>query len=277
MFTITLAFPLLNGLQNIYLYRSLGADISNQDGVFITAASTLANQLPIPGGIISKGVYLKRRYNLTYTRFISSTVATFFLFIAVNGFIGVAILLFWFFFNKAAVSPVLLIAFTVMVACLLVFWLPLDRIRMPEKIHRLFRQALEGWMLISTNPVLLLQLVVLQAILSVLLALRYWLAFRMLSQQVTMAQTLLFACASILTQLVSIAPGGLGAREAIVGAVALALGFDAGTSVVAVGLDRLVSTITILLIGGISTVILGKRISDLSVKTIEQKKTGVKQ
>ena len=59
LFLLSLAFPLINGMQNILLYRSMGIEISYLDGFLVTAASTLANQLPIPGGIISKGFYLK--------------------------------------------------------------------------------------------------------------------------------------------------------------------------------------------------------------------------
>ena len=237
LFVLSLVFPILNGLQNVFLYRSLGAEISYRDGFLLTAASTLANQLPISGGVISKGYYLKRKYNLSYTKFVSSTIALFVCFVAVNGFIGMPILLYWILFEKIVVHPVLLIAYAIMAACLLIFWLPLDRIKLPKKIRNWSHQAIEGWILISRNPVLLFQLVGSQFLLMLLLAIRYWLAFRMLSQNVTVAQTLLFATASILTQLVSIAPGGLGVREALVGGVASALGFDAGVSVVAVGLE----------------------------------------
>ena len=266
LFVLSLAFPILSGMQNVFLYRSLGAKISYRDGFFLTAASTLANQLPISGGILSKGFYLKRIYNLSYTKFISSTVALFVCFLAVNGLMGMTILLYWILFRKVAVNPVLLIAYTMMAGCVLAFWLPLDRIKIPEKLRKWSHQAIEGWMLISRNPVLLFQLIGLQFLLVLLLAIRYWLAFHMLSQNVTIAQTLLFSTASILTQLVSIAPGGLGVREAIVSGVASALGFDAGVSLVAVGLDRLVSTVVIVLVGWVSTVILGKQIAETSKK-----------
>jgi uncharacterized protein (TIRG00374 family) len=94
------------------------------------------------------------------------------------------------------------------------------------------------------------------------LAARYWLAFRMLSQQLTFGEVVLLSSSSVLTQMAGFAPGGLGVREAIVGAVASALGFDLAVSMVAVSLDRLISTVVILIIGGVSTVILGKQISD---------------
>lgn len=257
IFMLSLAFPLLNGLQNTFLYRSLGANITHQEGFWLTAVSTLANQLPISGGVVSKGVYLKYKYNLSYTRFVSSTFALFFCYIAVNGAIGVITLLYLTLFKKTVVSLVLWSAFATMFFCFLIFWLPLDHIKIPKRFHELFQRAVEGWVLISKNFILLLQLVVLQSILLVLLALRYWVAFHMLSQNVSIGQTLLFASASILTQLVSIAPGGLGVREAIVGATAAILGFNAGTSVVAVGLDRLISTLVIVLTGGIGVRILG--------------------
>jgi uncharacterized membrane protein YbhN (UPF0104 family) len=264
LFLISLAFPLLNGMQNTCLYRGLGlTEFSHWDGYLITAASTLANQLPVPGGIVSRGYYLKHKHNLSYAKYTSSTVALFFCYLAINGLIGMAVLFYWILFSKFSVPSLLLIAFTAMVVCILVFWLPLERIRMPEKLRRWTDQAVDGWTAISRNPGLLLRLTLLQAVLVVLLSLRYWIAFRMLSQYLTPGQTLLFASASILTQLVSIAPGGLGVREAIVAAIASVLGFDAGVSVVAIGLDRLVMTVTIVLTGWVSTVILGKQISDI--------------
>ena len=270
LFMIWLAFPVLNGMQNILLYRSLDVEISYQNGFLLTAASTLANQLPISGGIISKGFYLKRRYNLPYTKFISSTVALFVCFLAANGLLGISILLYWIVFEKIVIHPVLLMAYATMAGCVFIFRLPLDRIKMPKKIHNWSHQAIEGWMHISRNPVLLFRLIGLQLLLMLLLATRYWLAFHMLSQNVTITQTLLIATATILTQLVSIAPGGLGVREALAVGVASALGFDPGISLVAVGLDRLVATVGIVLTGWSSTVILGKQIAEIPMKPDEQ-------
>jgi uncharacterized membrane protein YbhN (UPF0104 family) len=264
IFLLSLTFPLLNGMQNTYLYRGLGlAGFSYWDGYLITAASTLANQLPIPGGIVSRGYYLKHRHNLSYAKYTSSTIALFFCYLAINGLIGIAVLFYWILIRETVVPFILLIAFTMMVACILVFWLPMERIRMPEKMRKWTQQAVDGWTAIGRNPGLLLKLTLLQAALVAFLSLRYWIAFRMLSQNLTLGQTLLFASASILTQLVSIAPGGLGVREAIVASVASVLGFDAGVSIVAVGLDRLVITVMIVLTGWVSTVILGKQISDI--------------
>ena len=264
---IPLASPLINGAINAYLFQCLGADISYQNGILLASVSSLANQLPISGGVISKAFYLKYKYNLSYTRYVSASLALFVCFIAVNGLIGTSILLYWSFVKNMMISRPLLAGFVAMTVFILVLWLPIYRIRAPKKIHQRILQAVEGWTLIGSNLVLVLKLVGLQTGLMLLLAVRYWLTFHMLSQDVGLGEVVLISSASVLTQLASFAPGGLGVREAIVGAVASALGFDMGVSVVAVGLDRLVSTVVILIVGGIGTVIMGKQLSDISSKS----------
>jgi uncharacterized membrane protein YbhN (UPF0104 family) len=266
IFLLSLIFPFLSGSMTTFLFRGLGVDLPFRDGFLINAASTLANQLPISGGILSKGFYLKRKYELSYSKFLSATVALFLCFIGTNGLVGLTVLAYGMLIQQKVVSITLWLGFAAMAACLLVFSFPIDQIKLPDPIGKLLHQAAEGWMLIRKNPRLLASLIGLQCGLLILLAIRYWLAFHMLSQNVTLSDAMLFSTATILTQLVSIAPGGLGVREAIVGTISSILGFDTGASVVAVGLDRLISTVPILLIGGISTLILGKQISDLSIK-----------
>ncbi len=267
---LTLAIPILNGLINTYMFRSLGADFSYREGFLLAAVSTLANQLPISGGIVTRAMYLKYKHNLSYTKYFSSMLALFFCSVAVYGILGLGILLYWVILRRIAISPVLFIAFALMASCMLIFLFPLDRMPAPTVVRRWMEQALEGWRVISKDLNLILQLLGLQTLTMITLATRYWLAFHMLSQNVTPSQVILFASASVLTQLVSFAPGGLGVREAIVAAIASALGFETEISVVAVGLDRLVSTIVIVLVGWVSSIILGRKISNDSLAQIDQ-------
>lgn len=260
IFSIALTFPLLNGAQNTILYRALGAAIPFKDGVLITAAATLANQLPVSGGIVSKGIYLKRQHDFSYTLFASSVVASFLFYITISGFIGLMILLYWLVSGtRESIPTSLLISYLLMASSFFLLFLPFEKLWLPENIRNRIQQAIKGWETLRKTPVLLAQLAGLQVLLMILLAGKYWLAFHMLSQNVTMDQTLLFSTASILTQLVSIAPGGLGVREMIVGAVSGILGFDASAGILAVGLDRLISTATVFLVGWTSIAILGNR------------------
>lgn len=264
---LALSFSVLSGIQNTILYRGLAVtNFSYLDGFFISATSSLANQLPIPGGIISKAYYLKRKYKISYLLFSSSTLALFFCYIALNGLIGLTVLVYWAVFRHVAVSLILVIGFSLMVASILVFWVPLKRIKVPVRLQEPIARALDGWLHISKNLPMTFKIIALQFVMIILLSIRYWLAFRMLSQEVSIGQLLLMSTASILTQVVSIAPGGLGVREGIVGGIAALLGFDVGVSVVAVGLDRLVSTFVKFLAGGISTVILGGQLAEMATE-----------
>jgi uncharacterized membrane protein YbhN (UPF0104 family) len=262
IFLIALSFPILNGIQNTMIYRGLGAEISYGEGIIVTAASTLVNQLPIPGGIVSKGIYLKRRFGLSYTLFASSVIALFLCFITVSGVLGLLILLYWYLSSAEIVPASLLVGYSLMAFSFLLLFLPLGKVWVPESIRTHMKQAMEGWKTLSQTPILLVKIVSLQSLLMVLLAGRYWLAFQMLSQDVSMEQVLLFSTASILTQLVSISPGGFGVRELIVGTVAGVLGFDVSVGVLAAGLDRLISTLVVFLAGWISLVLLGKQFTE---------------
>jgi uncharacterized membrane protein YbhN (UPF0104 family) len=271
LFVLALGIPLFNGMQNTLLYRSLGLkNFTHREGFLIAAASSLANQLPIPGGLVSKGFYLKRIHQLSYALFTSSTLALFVCFVSLDGFIGLLILLYWALVMKVPAPLSLWIGFLAMAAAILVFLLPVERLRLPERIHARVQQALEGWVHIREHPLMVLKVLGIQVIMILLAAARYWLAFHMLSQDVTFGQVLLMSNASILTQVVSIAPGGLGVREAIVGGVAAMLGFDMAASVLAVGLDRLMSTAVIFLAGGASMLLLGSQLSAQSQASPDQ-------
>ena len=173
IFILSLVFPVISGWITTSLFRGLGVEISYKNGFLINAASTLANQLPISGGIISRGYYLKRKYNLSYTKYLSATMALFLCFIGANGLLGLLILLYPIVISMTVIPNALLIGYISMVACLLVFWLPIDKIRAPDRIRKLLNQAVEGWMLIGRNPGLLATLITLQTSLVISMAIRY--------------------------------------------------------------------------------------------------------
>jgi uncharacterized membrane protein YbhN (UPF0104 family) len=263
---LSLAIPVVNGLISVYTFQSLGVHLSFREGFYLAASATLANQLPLPGGIVARGVYLKHKHRLSYTQYFSATLALFFCSIAINGLIGVLVLLYGIISNSFDVSYYLLVGFSAMTACILVFFLPLNRLPLPENIQYRISQALVGWEVVSTNFSLLAKILGLQIGFMLLFALRQWVAFRMLSQILTLDQVILLSAGSILTQLVSFAPGGLGVRETIVGGIASILGFDLTVSIAAVEVDRVVSTMVIFVVGGISSIILGRQITNSKIE-----------
>jgi uncharacterized membrane protein YbhN (UPF0104 family) len=258
---LAVAVPAGNGFINLYLFQTLRVNLSLRESVYLAASTTLANQLPFPGGMISRGLYLKHRHGLSYASYLSASLALFFCMLSASGFIGLAILGYWFLFKTVSVPLPLTIGFACMAAGVLVFWAPFARMKLPGKIGAWTGQAVEGWTMISHNPRLLYRLVGLQTILMLTFAVRQWLAFQMLSQNIAIDQAILLASGIVLTQVVNFAPGGLGVTEVIVGGIASALGFDFTVSIAAIELDRLASTLVIVLTGLFGTIMLGKEIS----------------
>jgi uncharacterized protein (TIRG00374 family) len=138
----------------------------------------------------------------------------------------------------------------------------MDAISLPGAVGRRLKQLAEGWGVLSQSVSLVGVMAALQLMGTLLFALRLWIAFHVLSQDVSYAQCLLFSSATVLTRLVSIVPGGIGVREGIVAGVASLLGFDAGVSTVAVALDRLVATGVIVALGTVYTYVLSKKATE---------------
>jgi uncharacterized membrane protein YbhN (UPF0104 family) len=258
---MVLIFLLINGLINHQFYRSVGIFLSVKEAVGLAAVNTLANQLPFAGGLAAKGIYLKRKHRLDYTRYLSATMALYVCFVAANGVIGLAILLYWLFTGVLSTPIYLWFGFSGMAASLFVIWVPLKAKWISERYENTVVKLMEGWLVLRQKPFVTVRLILLQCAITVFFAGRFWLAFRMVSQEVSLGQCILFASATVISRLVSIAPGGIGVREGIVAGLAALLGFDAGPIVLGVGIDRLIATTIIILVGTIYTYILSRKLS----------------
>jgi uncharacterized membrane protein YbhN (UPF0104 family) len=261
LITLILATHIGNGAMNQALYRALGAPIGLRESIGLSVVNNLANFLPFAGGMMAKGVYLKRRYGLSYSNFISATLALFAIMVAASGLMGLLTLLVMELSEDNA--PWILVAgFAAMTVVMLAFFVPHTIGVLPSGVKEKIAQLLSGWRVIGSEPLLLMVLLLYQFLALLLTAGRYWAAFRLMSQPVSVFDCILFAAASTLTQLVTITPDGLGIREAIVGGVASLLGFDIGVSIVAVTIDRLVSTALTLAIGSAASYHLSRRLGD---------------
>jgi uncharacterized protein (TIRG00374 family) len=185
-------------------------------------------------------------------------------YISVSGFIGLTVLIDLYFFQDILAPLSLFTGYALMLSSTLLFFLPLKFFWLPEEIKHFFDKAIFGFKILSKQPRFILKQVAWQFLLMLFLAVRYWLAFRMLSQNITISRALLLSTSSILTQVVSIAPGGLGVREVIIGGVSSVLGMDMSIGILASGLDRIISTIVIFITGIISMLVLAPKNDSVS-------------
>jgi uncharacterized membrane protein YbhN (UPF0104 family) len=259
---LVLCFAASNGLINFLFFRMFDVYMTLNESIGLAAVNTLANQLPFAGGLVAKAAYLKQRHSLAYTHFLSATTALYVCFVATNGVIGIAVLGSWWLTDLAEIPLPLVLGFLGMTLSFVALWLPVDAVSFAGGWGRHLERLTEGWAALGQHLPLAGILIILQTATTLIFASRLWIVFHVLSQDVTYAQCLLFSAATILTRLVSIAPGGLGVREGIVAGVASLLGFEAGVSAVAVGLDRIIATSVILVLGTVYTYVLSSKVAD---------------
>jgi uncharacterized membrane protein YbhN (UPF0104 family) len=251
----------INGLLNVTLYGGVAVPLTYSEGIGLGVVNSLANQLPLAGGLVAKGYYLKQRHSLPYTDFLGATGALYVCFVAANGVMGTVTLALLAIQQDIPLS--LQLAFLGMAASVALLWIPLDRFGfLPDKWDRRFKQMVEGWRVLKLKRSLLARLIGLQMLMTIVSAGRFWIAFHAFSQKISLGECLLFSSATILTRLVNITPNGIGVREGIVAGLASVLGFQPGVSAVAVGLDRLVATAVIIALGTVYTYVLSKKVTD---------------
>lgn len=267
MVGLSILLIFINGLLNYFQYRELDVPLTINEGIGLASVNTLANQLPFAGGLVAKAVYLRQRYVLAYARFLGATLALYVCFVAANGLVGIIILTYLYLVYNVPLSPLLLLGFLGMILGTAILWLPINANSISGKWGQRLSQMLSGWQIFKQNWLLLGKLIALQLVMTLIFAVRLNLAFGVLSQDVNLAYCLLFSSATILSRLISIAPGGLVIREGIIAAIAAVLDFDVGITVVAVGIDRLVSTSVIILMGSVYTYILSKKAVNIPEET----------
>ncbi|MGM0504862.1 MAG: lysylphosphatidylglycerol synthase transmembrane domain-containing protein [Bacteroidota bacterium] len=245
---LSIVLILGRGATNCIIYRLLSVRLSLIEGSGVAVINTLGNLLPFSGGLIAKGMYLKSRHNLSYGHYFPATVTLLIAFLGVNGLIGLLTLGYITNGYRENTPLILLIAFGIMLLTTLLLWIPLPINIFPPKWQELLQRIKEGWQGLGKNKTAFLHIFVLQIILVSTMAARLYLIFQMLSQNAGYLHCLLFCSASILTRFVTIAPSGIGAREAIVGASGYVLGFEFGMCALAVMIDRIFAIIVCLVL-----------------------------
>jgi len=250
----------LNGTANYLLYRNLGIPISLITSIALATINTLANLLPFSGGLIAKGIYLKKRHNLAYGKYLSATGALYILFISINGIIGLISLLILKYAYGQNPPPILYIGYGLMSVCVGFFWFPMMIEIVPDRWKDMATRIVEGWHILRNNRGLFLKLSLVQITTVLVMASRFILSYDVFSQRIPLLSAILFSSATILTRLVSIIPGGIGIRETVVAVIGNYFGIEPSISAYAVAFDRLISTLLVLILGLFFSYYLGRDI-----------------
>ncbi len=257
--------PVRGGI-NCLLYRKLDIPLTLNEGTGLAVVNTLANLLPVSGGLIAKGVYLKQKHSLAYSHYVPATIALYICVLGVNGLLGLFGLGFLYAFKNADIHLPIFLGFSGMLSCFLFLHIRINGRFIPDKLRKNMDQIQEGWGILGSDSLLVFKIVCLQVAGTLLVAGRLYVVFNALSQDVLFVHCVLFSAGSVLTRLVTLIPGGIGLREGIIAGISSIVGFQFVASIVAAGIDSFISIFITMAAGIYYIYFLGKRNSSQNVE-----------
>jgi uncharacterized membrane protein YbhN (UPF0104 family) len=175
------------------------------------------------------GVYLKKKYSLNYEKYLGSLITSGLITILTSGACGLLATIGSYIFYGAGNKILILIFLGMIILPLAVFLMPENTF--PDRwLFAKINKFHNGWAAFSKNPRLLAVLSLFDAGIVLVLALRYYVIFRILSMNIRLAECVLISPFNIIFHFATVIPGGYGIKEAAVGLVSKLtnIGFTAG-------------------------------------------------
>lgn len=238
----------------------------------LAITNNLLNYLPVKSGAVAKGMYLNTRYQLSLQDYILSLTAGQLIWIMlsatlgclaavifiISGLEGVAFLSIWL---------ILLVLFCAMMISYMILYfnswlyafLPFQKIK---SFLRQYSDALERWVkhknMLKFNLLICLTLFI-------LFAARIWFSFQIVGQDISFQMAILLQSCVGAGFAFSFVPGNLGLKEGVIVGLALILGIDSETALLAAVIDRAASLLPTLVLGPIFLQRLTARLIDRGV------------
>jgi uncharacterized membrane protein YbhN (UPF0104 family) len=246
---LVLSTQFVNGLRMKVLTDSLNLRLEPRDWMGVAIVQSFLNYLPLKGGMFANAVYLKRWHNFSYMKFISMIGSSGLITILSVGFIGFFISSFYYFYrNISVIMPCFFLSLVTFTLLFIAFSVRFDS--SGGALKRL-NQVIEGWNMIRTERTSIVSLMALDLLSAFIFSMRYYIAFRAFSLNISFWYCLMLAPLSILTTFISITPAGLGIREAVIGFTSKILGMGLNPGMYAASLDRAVVMFWVFILGPI--------------------------
>ncbi|MCK9615227.1 MAG: flippase-like domain-containing protein [Candidatus Omnitrophica bacterium] len=223
------------------------------DSFGLNAVNTFFNNILVKGGPFIKGYFLKKIHNLSYSDFIF-TIASFTLIeFMVAGYVGLLLLLF-IYFTRGYFNIYIFLFFSIIsLGCFIFIKLPFHNFlkKSDSRIKQKIFNLLLSWKSITKNRSVIDKLFLLALLNFIIFAMRLQYGFHILYGNANFVDCLLISIIGTIANLLTITPAALGVREFLIGATYGLVKGNALNAVVVTVLDRVVSTITIFILGGV--------------------------
>lgn len=222
--------------------------LSLWEGFGLSAVNTMANFYFTKAGLAAKGLYLKKLHNLPYTHYVSILAGTTVVSLTTQGMVGLGS--YAVFLRESEFRVEVLIAFLALtVVGLIPLLLPRLHVKSKRELFTKLQRAIDGWEEIKLHRKTIVVLALLNVAYIIVGALRLYVSYRALGYVVGFLECLVIAPISTLTMLLSLTPGAIGFRQALVGYASELLGIGMAEGVVAATIDHAVGTLCVFVFG----------------------------
>jgi len=268
---------IVNGLFLRALTLSFGIDLDFWEYFSISVITNFGNIfLPMRGGTGFRGVYLKSRYDLEYSYFVSSLGATYLVGFCITS-IAALFCLGLFYANRGGYSLPVTLAF-LGIAALTTWtiaspspsleWIPVRWVREAAN------QVLSGWNIIRKSRKTVRQLCWLSLLNLVICFLITWLEFAAFhvkdahGNEIGFLQASIFSAIGMLSFLISITPAALGIKESLLMFSSQFLGITQSQALAIALLDRSINVAVTCLFFGFASIYINKKFKISSVASL---------
>ena len=255
VFIANIAYIYLNG---IFLKIVLEPfKIKLEEPFLLSAGSSFINLIaPFRAGAGARAIYLKKKYELSYSNFTSSLFGNYvisFLLSSITALIIFGIL----YFQSGIFNGIITLIFLgIFSFCILV----LLNIKFETKRFQIINNIIEGWKKIKTHPKTILKLI-LNNIFGIIVGVATtYLIFESLNIQINIFQVIYFSVMGVLATFINITPGSLGITEGIFAISSQVLGFDPAIGVLVALTIRAINSSILIIIGPIANYLLYKNL-----------------
>lgn len=209
---------------------------------------------PARGGLIARAYYLNRKYDLSYSKYISLVGGSY----AINFMVASLGIIFFSAFSALlrgawnlkilGVGTVLLMATMALCALLLTCSSRIVFIK-TGRIYNVLNNFMEGLNLFIKHPFMVLKISFIQFFLIIIMGAKLYWSFKATGRAVEFTDILVVQSFVVFSMIVSITPGNLGIKEGIIGLLASHLGVPFADAILAASIDRGISMLITFLLG----------------------------
>ena len=254
---LTIIFLVSNGLQLRYLLEPFKIRLPFKEWFGLSVVSTFGNYLtPFRGGMGLRAIFLKNKYQFSYSLFVSTLAAAYIIVFLVNSLIGVLSMMLIYLFYNLFSKIILTLFLTLFLFCLFIVIFSPKFYQTKYKLINKFLNIVNGWSLIKSNYKILTFtsfFTFLNVAFSVLIM---YLEFSAFGINISWTQSLFLTIVSTFSIFLSITPGSLGIKESILVFSANLINISSTQALSVAILDRVINLIIILILGPIFSYIL---------------------